>query len=880
MNARRRNKSHKVPNVKLRPAQPSSSASSKRSSDRSHQPSSGLRNLIRHSSPDNEPENTFVDLCPRPFKGVVLCATGIQDKTALFKIALELGAEHRKDLTVDTTHLIADEHGGAKYHCALQMKIPILRSTWVTECHAIWKQGDDVDLRESVTSHRLPIFSELVIALSGVDDANRQKQINQLITYNEGIFAENIERPVKVTHLLCSGDEKTENMKYAEKFNNLGEANIKLVWEEWFWDCIHFGGRWPEDNYLVTNPRPEQKQATPPPRSSSPVPQDNSPNTTPLPSSSPQLTHPPTIDPEEEEIASVRKRVPHETLRLWENLLGPRGFGVVDGKLKRTPSESRAPESCEQVPLSPIKPKTQLVNAADNGSLLSNFKRTNSFAIKPKEESRRQPFTKGAITGTSGTLPTLPQRAAEHPIASSSKLHAEQGRKEGIFAGKKLRALGEANTANVRSVVEGKDGFWIVDDVEDVDFLIVRLAGGSALHGAERKEKEKPEYRTECWLEKCIFEDRICDPDEHITFRPIVIPTPVPGAAGMVISFSGLGESEACWTRRFIRGIGASHAPTFSKKTTHLLCPSRQGPKAEKAVEWGISIVDTSWLGSLLVSTTDSPVTEDRVNLLPPLCEGREELVEEIDPVPNPGSKPDAGNSAGTESDTQETFPPADNSIPQELEFHTINFLGRSTPKKNRLKSGLLPGGDTESSSLHLFSTSTPIEGWEPVPSSRSPSPMVLKKSPKKVEEREQRAHQVIAESITTLLGKRQASKEEIVTTTNSGRVTKRSRPLSRNKSLNKEKERAAEEVEVDSFVFGTPKNGVVFRPVPLEPGAEDGDRSLVQEPLEDDGMRVTYEDPRQREERQRLASILGGREESILEPRGRRRRSARLAGS
>jgi hypothetical protein len=96
---------------------------------------------------------------------------------------------------------------------------------------------------------------------------------------------------------------------------------------------------------------------------------------------------------------------------------------------------------------------------------------------------------------------------------------------------------------------------------------------------------------------------------------------------------------------------------------------------------------------------------------------------------------------------------------------------------------------------------------------------------------------------------------------------------------LNKEKERAAEEVEVDSFVFGTPKNGVIFRPVPLEPGAEDGDRSLVQEPLEDDGMRVTYEDPRQREERQRLASILGGREESILEPRGRRRRSARLAG-
>lgn len=32
--------------------------------------------------------------------------------------------------------------------CAVQMKIPILRSTWITECHTVWKQGDDVDFRE------------------------------------------------------------------------------------------------------------------------------------------------------------------------------------------------------------------------------------------------------------------------------------------------------------------------------------------------------------------------------------------------------------------------------------------------------------------------------------------------------------------------------------------------------------------------------------------------------------------------------------------------------------------------------------------------------------------------------------------------------------
>ena len=82
--------------------------------------------------------------------------------------------------------------------------------------------------------------------------------------------------------------------------------------------------------------------------------------------------------------------------------------------------------------------------------------------------------------------------------------------------------------------------------------------------------------------------------------------------------------------------VGASHAPTFSKKTTHLLCPSRQGPKAEKAVEWGIPIVDTSWLESLLVSTTNSPVVEGGVNLLPPLCKDRGGGAGQIDTTPEP----------------------------------------------------------------------------------------------------------------------------------------------------------------------------------------------------------------------------------------------------
>lgn len=51
-------------------------------------------------------------------------------------------------------------------------------------------------------------------------------------------------------------------MRYAEKFNKRGEASIQLVWEEWFWDSLEFGGRFDERKYQVDAPRPERKAIT------------------------------------------------------------------------------------------------------------------------------------------------------------------------------------------------------------------------------------------------------------------------------------------------------------------------------------------------------------------------------------------------------------------------------------------------------------------------------------------------------------------------------------------------------------------------------------------------------------------------------------------
>jgi DNA replication regulator DPB11 len=42
--------------------------------------------------------------------------------------------------------------------------------------------------------------------------------------------------------------------------------------------------------------------------------------------------------------------------------------------------------------------------------------------------------------------------------------------------------------------------------------------------------------------------------------------------------------------------LGINIAPTFSRRSTHLLCPSGSGAKFDKALEWGVPVVNMGWI--------------------------------------------------------------------------------------------------------------------------------------------------------------------------------------------------------------------------------------------------------------------------------------------
>lgn len=45
-----------------------------------------------------------------------------------------------------------------------------------------------------------------------------------------------------------------------------------------------------------------------------------------------------------------------------------------------------------------------------------------------------------------------------------------------------------------------------------------------------------------------------------------------------------------------IFSLGGTISDKFSRKTTHLICPSASGLKYDRAVEWSIPVLTTDWL--------------------------------------------------------------------------------------------------------------------------------------------------------------------------------------------------------------------------------------------------------------------------------------------
>lgn len=126
----------------------------------------------------------------------------------------------------------------------------------------------------------------------------------------------------------------------------------------------------------------------------------------------------------------------------------------------------------------------------------------------------------------------------------------------------------------------------------------------------ENPNGHEPTVVTECWVEGCCFEQTLLPIDKHLVFRPLPAAMPVPGTAGMSIHLSGLSTESSTYLRRLVRVIGATQAVSLNKQTTHLVSGKSEGPKVDKAREWGLSVVSEGWLLAIGRLGTVVPVTD------------------------------------------------------------------------------------------------------------------------------------------------------------------------------------------------------------------------------------------------------------------------------
>lgn len=621
--------------------------------------------------------------------------------------------------------------------------------------------------------------------------------------------------------------------------------------------------------HLVTHPRPERKQL-------------------------PSLHHPGTEEPgppqeqlqldadapEEEEIA-VARRVPAATLRVWESLLAPRGYTKVGSELVKagaaetpnsTPTSSLPPSGAKRDKgkgraLNPPSPPTM----RKGRSALATFTRSKSFA----------PCAASMTDGPSTSTARQPFRKVHSLFLPQQQPPAHDGSKSQIFAGMCFRVRAEARSASVRSAIESCGGTWVEneDEEERIDFVIVRLVSGSKLYVDEADATLKPHYRTECWLESCLSRERICSVDEHPSFSPLPHTIYLPR---VVLSPSGLDLAEDTWVKRLARALGMTHAPAFSRSTTHLLCPGATGAKYTRALAWGTPVVDMHWLSHIARTGAVPPpetflVPNSRLldpdarhtiisAKVPDLAHSERTMTLPAHTPPLQTTQPDTdpanqGSSFGRPSlladqdevvpSSSPTLPPASSpsSAPQP---HSFSHSAHASLVLSNHSSGPVPapGSDTEDDEA----------APQRVPSSNTPSPLRLPS------DQTDPAARALHESISNLLGKRSAGAMSIGEHGEPPPRRKRARPRSKPHSLFQPDTGDADTgigMGIDAAVSNIHRPPINMYPTSFAFGDEPENGNTNSNAAPDDsmssGLQAVYEDPSQAAERRKLISLLNG---------------------
>ncbi|UPX15095.1 protein kinase activating protein dpb11 [Ascochyta rabiei] len=512
-----------------------------------------------------------------PLTGAILCCTALphEQRAQLSAIGAQMGATIKLDLTSDVTHLVAGNTDSAKYRYVAKLRedVKVLSPSWLEALRDVWMEGDDdMDVAGLEKQYRLPTFFGLKICLTGFDNPEQRKHIQDTVDQNGAEYHGDLTK--NVTHLIAAAPT-------GKKYEHALNWRMKIVTLEWFHQSLDRGMVLEETLYNPTLPTEERgKDAwiriqSPPPA---------------LGKRTRVAEQPQPLNPLRRKLrraASTKLGIQSDAI--WAGITTP---SFDQGKIEQ--DEWREDNLFKQTtPHSdtPVQQEDTAVARAAEAEGISAPERAAAVLPQPPGLDPDEGIFHNLIVVTHGF--------------DQDKTNILQNHLE-----KNGARVSSSTDLDRFSAEELKHGYLVIPHDVEVDAVSGSLPGRAGTI---------TNLVTNWWVERCLYGKRLVDPTDDVLSRPFD-KLSINGFSGLTVNSTGFSGIELLHVTKAVTLMGATYDEQLHAKTSVIVCNSRRPAphKLKFATDRRIPAVHADWLWQCLHTGALQPFSNHLLNTLAP----------------------------------------------------------------------------------------------------------------------------------------------------------------------------------------------------------------------------------------------------------------------
>ncbi|ORX87579.1 BRCT domain-containing protein [Anaeromyces robustus] len=580
-------------------------------------------------------EETIESTC---LNNLVICFTGFEaEELSLYEEQIVLmGGTYSPHLTNDVTHLVSKNTVSDKYKFAAKLGIPIIQENWINEC---WNRRLERGFngKRIAEQYLLPPFVDVQICVTGISGENREVIENFTRLYG-GQYSADLTH--QCTHLIV---EKPNGRKYeyAKKWG------LYLVNPRWFTDCISKRVRIDESDYLLEN-NDEEENNTDETYDMNDFPDDENFDFLMSEEIKKNMINNSSLDSylerciiyfgsgfSPEKLNLLKKCVLHGGGTRYSDFNSKVTHYIVKSKKSINKSDKEIlnsiPNQCVVVSYKWLQKcfidkklcsidefkidqpqqemNSQIIYQNDNDEDDDDDNDENDIQNKGKLKIRNNSLLlnfdvnniqyKNSKVNPNKVLTMEPS----YPESQNNSINEELKSTiiqpiSKLFEG--LNFVSKGFSPNHEQIIEKEvlkhSGQYFHSEISIKNNYYQILPFINTLNIIV---SQKAIIVTEHWLERCLIDDILHNPDENPIYIPCTLEMPIEEFNGIVIGNTGFNGIEKAHIGKLVVKLGAIYTDTLTRKHDFLICKPESinnSLKYRKALEWNIPILEVDWI--------------------------------------------------------------------------------------------------------------------------------------------------------------------------------------------------------------------------------------------------------------------------------------------